>query len=116
MSGPFKFFTFLFALLAIASVGHDAWRSHSTGNPFAFSELGGLCQLYAREQHDQMREVIVEQIGAGAFNDIVVPVLSLHTVVLAGGLAMLFGLWGFIAMRWGRSHAPKQSGFRYRRN
>ena len=62
MSGPFKFFTFLFALLAIASVGHDAWRSHSTGNSFAFSELGGLCQLYAREQHDQMREVIVEKI------------------------------------------------------
>jgi hypothetical protein len=63
-----------------------------------------------------MREVIVEEIGASAFNDIVVPILSLHTVILTGGLAVLFALWGFLAMRWGRSHTPKHSGPRYRRN
>jgi hypothetical protein len=116
MPGLLKFFSILFALLAVASLGHDIWRSQSTGNPFSFSELGGLCQLYAREQHDQMREMIVEKLGPQAFNDIFVPVLSSYTIVLTGGLAALFGVWGFLVMWWKRSHAPKQSGFRYRPN
>lgn len=116
MPGPLKFFTILFAVLAVASVGHDVWRSRSTGNPFAFSELGGLCQLYAREHHDRMREAIADTLGPEFFNAVFVPVLSTHTVVLTGALAAVFGLWGWLILQRRRTHAPKQSGFRYRRN
>ena len=94
-----RLFCILFALLAIGSVGHDVWRMKVDGGDFAFSQVGGLITLYAKQEHNEARSVIADEIGAEGFNTIFVPVLKSYTVALTGGIAAFFGLWGFLAKR-----------------
>ena len=99
MASLLKFFAFFFLLLSIAAVGHDAYRAYTTGNDFAFSQIGGLLQTYAKAEHDEMRTTVVDSAGADTFNSVLVPFLSLYTLAFTGGLAVIFGaLYGFKTM------------------
>lgn len=109
MASACKFFAFFFLLLTVAAIGHDAYRAYTTGNDFAFSQLGGLLQAYARAEHDEMRTAVVDTAGAETFNSVLVPLLKLHTAALTGGLALVFGaVLGFKALSSGREKAPKK--------
>ena len=96
MASLLKFLAFFFLLLSVAAVGHDAYRAYTTGNDFAFSQIGGLLQTYAKAEHDEMRTTVVDSAGAETFNSILVPFLSLYTIAFTGSLAVIFGaLYGF---------------------
>ena len=94
-----RFFCILFAMLAIGSIGHDVWRMQTTGSEFAFSQIGGLLTLYAKTEHNEARTMIADEIGAEGFNTLFVPILKSYTAAFLGGIALLFGLWGFFSHR-----------------
>lgn len=107
MASLLKFFACIFLLLTIAAIGHDAYRAYATGNDFAFSQIGGLLQTYARAEHNEMRTTIVDTAGAETFNSVLVPFLSLYTAAFTGSLALIFGvLYGLKTM--GTSEKPKK--------
>lgn len=109
------FFCFFFATLAVASLGHDIWHSYSTGNQFAFSEIGGLFQKYARDVHDEMRAEIAGEIGPRGFNKYFVPVLSLKTILVTGVLSILFSLPILFKIRLSRGKQARAGQTKYKR-
>ena len=107
MASLLKFLACFFLLLTIAAIGHDAYRAYETGNDFAFSQIGGLLQTYARAEHNEMRTTVVDTAGAETFNSVLVPFLSLYTAAFTGSLAVIFGaLYGFKTM--GTREKPKK--------
>lgn len=112
----FKFLAVFFGLLALASLGHDVWRAVSIENRFTLSETGGLFQHYAPEPHDRFRSFIAETLGARTFNLVFVPVLSLPTLVLTGGLSAAFAGFMLFLMRRRNPHFTAPQKFRHRTN
>lgn len=101
-------FCILFVLLTLASIGHDYWRYREVGGEFSFSQVGGLIQLYAKDEHDEARTVIADEIGAEGFNAVFVPVLKSYTAALTGGLALLFAVIGLL--RGYKKHGDLRGG------
>jgi hypothetical protein len=95
-------------LLTIAAIGHDAYRAYETGNDFAFSQIGGLLQTYARAEHNEMRTAVVDTAGAETFNSVLVPFLSLYTAAFTGSLAAIFGAIYAVKAMGTRDTAPKK--------
>ncbi len=93
----FKILFFLFLLLALAALGHDAWyyyNAYENGDelPLHFSELGFLWLTYAREYHD----MALDMVGADMWGEYVRPVLLMPAVYVAAMPALLFGLLYFV--------------------
>lgn len=98
MRGLLKLFALIFGVLTVAAFGHDLWRALTTENGFTFSQIGGLFQAYARDEHDALRQAVVDTAGAEGFNTLLVPILRMYTVALTGGLMLLcLGLLGLQA-------------------
>jgi hypothetical protein len=116
MIGVFKFLAVLFGLLALAALGHDVWRAVSIQNKFTLSEVGGLFQHYAPAAHDSFRKVIATTFGVQTFNLIFVPVLSLYTLLLAGGLSAFFAGLMLLLLRRQNKHLTGHRKFRHRPN
>lgn len=75
-----------FLILAVIALGHDLylWQIRPD-HPFAFAALGWITKTYIPEQH----QILVDLIGAEAFNLILTPLLKIPAFFSAVGLSAL---------------------------
>jgi hypothetical protein len=103
MSSTAKTFAAFFAILAFAALGHDiyVWQT-SDGFPFAFAALGWITKTYALEYH----QIVVDVLGAEAFNTILTPILRIPAFFLAVGLTVFSSVIGFILHKVKSARTP----------
>ena len=88
-----RFLGYLFALLALATLGLDIWRGPMQGEPIAFTSTAEYWASFHRDSLIGLNSFVEKSLSPGIWDLALLPALSWPAFILAAVLAFVFSLF-----------------------